>query len=269
MVKKIKKKAKSQKKKTFKGLRILLIVIACIFVISLIGITFSMITKNEFKETFGIIIGSGNVISETREVPYFNSLELRSISNVYISQGEKQSITIQAEDNILETINTEVKNNKLIISKEGYRFAIIRAHAPINIYITTKDITELEVSGSGNIISNSIIVTDNLELEISGSGNITINASTNNLETSISGSGKIDLSGIANNHNLKISGSGNINSFNLLTKSTSALISGSGNAKINVLEELDAKISGSGNIQYQGNPEVETSISGSGTVKKG
>jgi len=271
MVKKIIKKNKgkneNQKGKKHKGLIISLIVVL-IFIIILMFISYNVMHNNSFKETFGLIVGSGNVISETREVGYFDKVELKRLGNVYITQGETNKLTIEAEDNLLPYLSTEVTNNELVINKKRSTLAWIIKKKPINIYVTIKDVNELVVLGSGDITSNSLIETNSLKLKISGSGNINVNTDTNYLETGISGSGGIVVNGIANTHNLYISGSGNVNALNLSTITTNIMISGSGNVKVNVIDELNIKISGSGNVQYIGDPEVNTSVSGSGSVKK-
>ncbi|HNP99370.1 MAG TPA: DUF2807 domain-containing protein, partial [Bacteroidia bacterium] len=61
------------------------------------------------------IEGSGNVITETRSLTTFNGIDLRNTANVYITQGDVQEVKIEAEDNIVPLILTEVKNDELII----------------------------------------------------------------------------------------------------------------------------------------------------------
>lgn len=268
IIKKNKGKNENQKRKKHKGLIISLIIIF-IFIILFLFISCNLMNNNNsLKETFGIVVGSGNVVSQTREVGYFDKVELKRLGNVYITQGETNKLIIEAENNLLPYLSTDVINNELVINKKRSTLAWIIKKKPINIYVTIKDVNELVVLGSGDIISNSLIETTSLKLKISGSGNINVNTSTNYLETGISGSGRITVNGIANTHYLYISGSGNVNALDLVANNTNVMISGSGNAKVNAIDELNIKISGSGNIQYTGDPKVNTSISGSGSVKK-
>ncbi len=264
-IKKIKGKTEKRKKGKHKGLIVSLVIIL-ILIITIMGICYNL-KQNYSNEIFGLVIGSGNLISETREISYFDKVELKYIGNIYVTQGETNTLRIEAEDNILSLLSTEVVDNELVINKERYTLTWIIKNKPINIYVTMKDVNELVVLGSGNIISNSLIETDVLKLKISGSGNINVNTNTDYLETGISGSGRITVNGIANTHNLYISGSGDVDALDLFTNNTNVMISGSGDAKVNAIDELNIKISGSGNLQYTGDPKVSTNISGSGTVK--
>ena len=93
--------------------------------------------------------------------------------------------------------------------------------------------------------------------------------STDNVNTAISGSGNMKLQGDSNQFSCKIAGSGNLNGYNLKAGIANAKVAGSGNIKINAVNEIHAKIAGSGNIYYTGNPDVVKSNSaGSGSIKK-
>ena len=100
-----------------------------------------------------------------------------------------------------------------------------------------------------NWISNIIdFKNDNLSLNISGSGDITANGEVQTL--------------IA-----KISGSGDIISAELISKSATITINGSGDAKIWASDSISAQINGSGDIEYYGNPiNVKSKINGSGDI---
>ena len=55
----------------------------------------------------------------------------------------------------------------------------------------------------------------------------------------------------------------------LVTAEGGVSVSGSGNAKVNVSDRLDAEISGSGSIIYLGDPEISAITRGSGRIEKG
>ena len=62
--------------------------------------------------------GSGNVISETRSVANFENVSLSGIGTLYIIEGDEESLEIEAEDNLLEHIETEVRGRTLEIKIE-------------------------------------------------------------------------------------------------------------------------------------------------------
>lgn len=231
--------------------------------------------------------GSGNIISETREVDAFHSVDLSGQGNLYITQGSEHELRIETDDNILKELETEVRNGTLVIKPKG-GINCLDPTDSIDIYVTMEEIRDLSVSGSGEIIGKTPIETDHLDVGISGSGdlNLDVEAETTSIHISgsgeldlgvgvdelsidISGSGKANLYGEATQHNLRISGSGELNAFDLETEDSNINISGSGDANVWVTKNLEINVSGSGDIRYKGNPEtVKQNISGSGSVEK-
>lgn len=211
------------------------------------------------------VVGSGNVINETRSVESFNGIDLRGSGALILSQGPQQPLRIEAEDNILQLLTTRVEYGKLIIGFDS----CISATKPIRIHASARDIESLEVSGSGTITDKSVINADLLDLKLSGSGSMDLNLKAKILRTEIPGSGTILLRGAAYEQDADISGSGKIAGYELATRRSEITISGSGAVEANVSDEIIARISGSGAVYYRGQPvRISEDISGSGVVRK-
>jgi hypothetical protein len=213
---------------------------------------------------FGIE-GSGKVITESRTVEKFSGIELKSVANVYITQGEAQEVKIEAEDNLMQHITTKVKNDELVIDCDQE----INSHEPINVYITVKDLCLLELSGSGNMITKNEINCEHMTLYLGGSGEMKVALKSQQLKATLSGSGNMNLSGSTSESDLRINGSGNMNAQQMKSFTSAVTISGSGNTKVDVNNELNVNISGSGNVRYVTEPaKITTKITGSGDVSK-
>lgn len=212
------------------------------------------------KET---VRGSGEVITEERQVAEFKTIKLKGIGRVVLSQGEQHSVTIRSDDNILPLIETEVQNDELIISEQNYKLR----PTTLEFNITVANLKGIAISGSGEVIGKNRFVSDDFYANISGAGDMALKLEVTDLETKISGSGSMNLSGKANRHDAKISGSGKINAFDMHTKSVSLKVSGSGDCKVNATESLYARISGSGDVIYKGHPRITSKISGSGSLE--
>ena len=189
------------------------------------------------------IKGSGNIISENRELTNFSSINLIGGIDVNIKFSDKYNCTVVSDENLIPYIKTEVVNNNLQISINKNYSSI----EGIEVNVNAPEYDEVSISGSGDI--NIIdFKNDNLSLNISGSGDITANGEVQTL--------------IA-----KISGSGDIISAELISKSATITINGSGEAKIWASDSISAQINGSGNIEYYGNPiNVKSKINGSGDI---
>jgi len=214
----------------------------------------------------GCVVGSGNVISETRTVDTFHSVELKGSGNLYVTQDETPELRIEAEDNILPLLKTYVTDGVLVIEREPFK--CITTRKPVNAYVTMNEVKQLSLSGSGKIIGQTKITSDSLGVTVSGSGNIDLEVDTEELRTTISGSGNAQLKGDATAHDFTISGSGDIQSYDLDTEKSTVVISGSGKSEVSVSNELDVKIFGSGDVYYKGDPVINTEITGSGKLKK-
>lgn len=253
---------RSEGKLAGKGYAIAGIIISIIWVCFFIGACCSW--SCNLSNIFESVRGSGNVISETRATDNFNSIELTiGGGTVYLTQDKNQSVKIEADDNLIPLIRTYVKDGVLIIdSKKSFITT-----KPINIYVNMIEIKRLLVLGSADIIGKSEVISDNLELIGKGSTNMNLQINTKYLKTVIAGAGNIHLSGKTLFHDVLISGSGDLKTVDLVTKKSTIKISGSGNAEVNVSEELNTKISGSGEVRYKGRPKiVNQQITGSGKI---
>lgn len=212
------------------------------------------------------IVNIGPIVTEERNVTGFTDIDSKGSFNVFVTQGSTYKVMLEGGQNILNVVETTVKDKELIIKVKNGR--VISNNTEITVYITMPDIQSLEVSGSGDIDVQHDLITSDINLKVSGSGSIHVPyMEADELEAKISGSGRIDVDGgTVYREQLNIKGSGDIDLFDLIAAKAKIQISGSGSVYVHVTDQLDVEISGSGDVHYKGNPTVETSISGSGTL---
>lgn len=209
------------------------------------------------------IRGEGPKVTKNLDLSTFEGIGLSINADVYVQQGNSQSVKIEAQQNIIENLKKEVKNGVWKISFDKN----VRNHDGVKIWITVKELTSVAVSGSGSVIGEKPFkVNGPLSLAVSGSGNIKLDSESESVDGAISGSGNLKLAGKTGKCNISISGSGDVAAFDLYTQETSVRISGSGDASVNVNENLNVSIAGSGDVYYKGNAKVRSKISGSGDV---
>lgn len=196
----------------------------------------------------------------------FDGVMLAGDFTVIVTPFTRDSIQLKAESNILPYIETEIQAGKLVLRTT--RNTSLHTHYPVIIHIFARNISSLDISGSGTIEADSIHTTS-LSINISGSGSVKSPVYADHLETSVSGSGDIEVWGIVNDSKYTISGSGSIKAYLLLQQNSLATISGSGNIYVSVWQSLNVSISGSGSVYYKGNPKISVQISGSGRIIPG
>lgn len=211
----------------------------------------------------------GNGISSTQErsLGDFHSIRAMGGMDVTVSQAPTSSLKIEADENLLEYIETRNDGGSIeIYTKDGFD---LDPKFGIKIYATAPTFNDLEVSGSGKIKSTGKITsTSELNAEISGSGDILLEADAPKIRTKISGSGSSTLKGTTRDFSAHISGSGDVRCFELLSENTEIDIAGSGDAEVYASRTLDVDIAGAGDVRYKGNPSVKQNIAGSGNIKK-
>jgi len=212
----------------------------------------------------GTIVGSGKVTSETRDVSGFTSIVFSGPGYLIISQGDAESLSIQAEDNILTAITTTVTDGVLEIGITPD--STLQNTSMIQYTLVVKDLNSIQNNGSGYISAGGLTLTD-FAVKSSGSGSARFAGTTAaNMTIELTGTGSFDIDGTADTLALTSSGSSVFNGANLAVKSATVSITGSGSATVDASESLDATITGSGSLVYLGTPEITQNITGSGTI---
>ena len=190
--------------------------------------------------------GSGVMATETRHVSGFSRIALSGSGDVRIEQTGRESLTVEAEDNLLPLLETYVDGDTLVLRTRPN--TSIRPTRTIRYRITVARLEAASISGSGSLRAEGV--------------------DSDRFTTSISGSGSMTLTGKAKAIDLSISGSGSYDAANLVSQTGRVSISGSGSGVVNTSEELEVAISGSGSVEVIGKPWVDQHISGSGRVSR-
>ena len=211
---------------------------------------------------FGCVNGNGPIVSAELSLAPFDGVHLALPGEVFITQGETQSVTVEAKQNIIDELDLVVQNGIWRIDTDR----CVRDVNDFKVFITIPTVTQLEISGSGDIISESFLNINDIYLRITGSGDMDLGLNADDIELDITGSGNVFLEGTADDLDVRITGSGDIRAFKQEVNTARVNISGSGDVEVTVIDELDVRISGSGDVRYKGNPTLDVSISGSGDV---
>lgn len=138
-----------------------------------------------------------------------------------------------------------------------------------NIITNSSGLKKVQISGSSKIHLKGKLEEQEVHFRVSGSGHVTGDEIiSKSITTRVSGSGGITLNGETEKMDNNVSGSGNVNAINMHAENVTCTISGSGNISIYADKSLNGKVSGSGNINYKGNPQISKSVSGSGRIIK-
>ncbi|WP_303315468.1 head GIN domain-containing protein [Flavivirga abyssicola] len=212
------------------------------------------------------IKGNGTMKTITRTTPEYDGIKCAGNMDFIIVNGTEGTIKIKGEENLLDYIITEVKNNNLIVkTKKGINLKSSMAKT-IKITIPVKEISNVSLAGSGDLWNENTITANNLDISLAGSGDVSLNIKATSAKASIAGSGDLKLKGNTNDLVAKIAGSGDFHGFDLQANNTEVSVAGSGDAKVISNKTLKARVSGSGDIVYKGDPIVDSKVAGSGSI---
>lgn len=216
-----------------------------------------------------ILKGSGVVIEEFREVDPFNKITMSAPANIILKQvaddsDDDKTLVIVAEDNIMKYVDTQVIDEELRINLiPDPAYDAIHPSETIQVYIWTKDLEQVSVSGENGIYCDALTM-DQLMVQISGSSKVVLKELSGDvLRTDVSGTGELEFSGTVTHHIVSVSGSATIVAEALRTEHTDLNVSGILSAAVLAEGTLDLDISGSATVRWQGDPSVTRTITGS------
>jgi hypothetical protein len=188
--------------------------------------------------------GSGDVQSEERTVTGFDEILLEGSGRIFVDVSETESLTIEAEDNLLPLLSSEVTGSRLELRTSES----ISPTRPIVYTIGAIAFEGISIVGSGDLVA--------------------ANLDCNSFNASVAGSGNFDLTGQCDRLDLSITGSGDFAGEAFEVGTADIDISGSGDVVVNATDELVVRITGSGDVEYLGDPSTDIDIAGSGDVRK-
>lgn len=193
----------------------------------------------------GGVKGSGNAKAETRNVSGFKEIKAENAVNLEVTVQKEFALTIEADDNLLEHIKTEVSGGVLTISTKDN----ISAKNKINIKISLPELTNLDIFGASTANISS--------------------AKTDSLKLNASGASKIKIDGEVKSVEAVASGASGINAENLKTENATATASGASNVTVSPTGDLTAEASGASSVIYTNEPKnITQNASGASTIRK-
>jgi len=212
------------------------------------------------------IRGSENVKSEDRSVSSFDSVSISSGMNLFLKQGNSESLKIEAEDNILPLVITAVENGKLEIKYKNLLIGGLSLHKPVNVYLTVKDLKEIDVS-SGVRIESEEIKSDSLKIDLSSGADGNMIILSQKLVVGLSSGSRLEISGQTDSQDIDLGSGGEYSARDLVSKTTVINASSGSNAVVNASENLDVEVSSGATVEYAGSPKVVSDISSGGVLR--
>ena len=213
-------------------------------------------------------LGSGHVSLEDRPVSGIHRVTLTGVGQVFITQGEDESLTVEASERLIPYVRAQVNDGTLTLGlAPGSEARTRRIRPPECKYVlTVQTLTGLCLSGIGDIHVVTLD-TDRLEVRLSGAGDVQVGSlDAKELVVWLDGIGNVSLAGQVTKQRVAIGGSGTYRADALRSEAASLEIDGSGDATLWAEKTLHVRISGGGSVKYHGTPEIAETIAGVGRL---
>lgn len=207
------------------------------------------------------IIGSGNLVSETRTVSGFSKLVFTTVGTVTIERGPTQSVTVTVDDNIMSYISTIASNGTLLTGADNQL-----SEFDLTVEIVVPHVEGLNLTGVGTIVCQDQFEEGTVDMVLSGVGDIHLRAAADLITTRLSGVGNVTLEGSVVNNRVTHSGVGNLVAFGLESDTAYVNVSGVGNVSVNATDRLSVIISSPSTVFYRGTPTIVSTITGNGQL---
>lgn len=217
--------------------------------------------------SFGQTDGNGNVVTEERPVGDFTKVKGSSGLDVYLTEGSENKVVVEADENLLDLIETEVENGKLRI-RSANNTNIGRAKAK-KVHVTYVKLTSIEASSGSDMIGNSVIKSETLSLDTSSGADMELEILAKEVYAETSSGSDMKLTGKATKLRAKASSGSDLNARELMVIDCNADASSGADITVNVKERLDAEASSGGDVRYYGDPAAVSNKGGrSGSIHK-
>ncbi len=224
-----------------------LIFIAAIIVgVSVAGLfSIGRASRPFFNFSFGKATkGSGNISTERRNVSEFKGIDVSGIFEVEVTAQKDLAVEVEADDNLIPLIKTEVRGGVLYIKAERR----ISSEHGVKVRVSAPDISDIDASGASKVTAAGL---NNEQIQVHSSG-----------------ASKINLSGSTASVNIDVSGASSIDAEGLKAETADVEASGASCVSVFASGELRSHASGASKILYSGSPRVEKSVSGASSIRE-
>ena len=236
--------------------------------------------------TFAQVKGSGKVKKDdSRKVGDFTKIHIATGIDGFVKIGNENKIVLEADDNVLKHIKTEVKDGELKV----WLYRTVKKTTKLKAYITVKKIEGLKASSGADLEVEGLIKGDKLTAKVSSGADMEFSADVNEFFGNASSGADMDIAKlIAKKANIKTSSgaditiedgsvddleansssSGDIQAYDFTAQHCNARVSSGSDINIHVVQSLNATASSGGEVSYKGDPQVEKKKSSGGSVSR-
>lgn len=215
---------------------------------------------------FDGVKGNGNVVTKNRSISSdFVRVKASSGIDVYLTENGEAELVVEADENLHDLIETEVRNGTLYI---GTKKNIWTARSK-KVHVSIDKLIEIVATSGAEVTTENTLNADDLKIVATSGAQFNLHLNVNNLDCKSSSGSNIYIDGKANNIDVSSSSGSDIDAYGLKTSNCIAKASSGSNIKVSVSDSFEGDASTGANIQFKGDPEmINSNDSSGGNVRK-
>ncbi|MDB5208055.1 MAG: hypothetical protein JWR72_3130 [Flavisolibacter sp.] len=194
--------------------------------------------QKEKKET---IEGNGNVVTKEVPVSTFDALKASGVYELNLSQGDKEGVKIEADENLQQYFTVRNEGSKLVIDMKELNNKNLKLKSKMKVYVTFKKLKEMNLNMVGSVHTTSQLSFADIDIENSSVGHVDLDLTATTLNLKNNSVGKVKISGKAQDAKVTNNSVGNLDAGTFVVQTMNIDNSGVGNAEVNAEKELKVK----------------------------
>lgn len=210
--------------------------------------------------------GNGEVITEDRNISEpFSSIKATEGLDVYLTQSDNESLSVEADENLHELILTDIEDGVLKIhTKQNIGRATSK-----RVNVSFRNISSIVSTSGSDVYSTNTINADRLNLKSTSGSDMKLDVNTSVLHCKSTSGSDIKVSGKTIKFVAEATSGSDIKAADLRAESSEVKATSGADITVNTTKELTARATSGGDVKYYGNPEkVDKSDSSSGSIRQ-
>ncbi|GAB4093604.1 head GIN domain-containing protein [Flaviaesturariibacter terrae] len=203
------------------------------------------------------ISGNGKIVTANVPVQPFESLEASGVYELKLSQGDKESVKIEADENLQALFHVRNEGSKLVIDMGKKTNFSLKKSTKLVVYVTFRTLKSLSLNMVGNVRSEESLSFTDVTIKNNSVGNVSLKLTANSIHLNNNAVGNVTLSGRAQNAVFNNDAVGSIRAGDFVVQTVNINNDGVGSAEVNAEKELKVKDSFLGKVRNKGAAKVQ------------
>ena len=196
------------------------------------------------------IEGSGNIVTKTLNVQAFDQIDVSGVFSLKLSQGSKEEVKIEADDNLQDLFEVKNDGSKLTISMK--KESNFNSKKGIKVYISFKKLKSMDLKTVGNVSSEENLSFDDVRIGNKSVGSVDLKLTAQSVNLDNKSVGDVRLNGKAENAVINNKSVGSIMAADFVVQKMDIDNNGIGSAEVNAAKEIKVKDSFLGRVNNKG-----------------